>query len=133
MALSTGLAPAALDMSPVDRLARTPKRRSSESHLTRKQAMLVLSNVVGRFGAWRSELAIIASRVARPHSEAERVAMRTACVRIATQVSDAHAEIIIGLAGAPQSVRGHSRVVDVEKALDGVEASLEDLRDQLLN
>jgi hypothetical protein len=49
------------------------------------------------------------------------------CALIRGQLTEARTELILRLADAPQRVSGHSRVVDVERALDGVDAMLDDL------
>ena len=53
------------------------------------------------------------------------------CDEIAREISDVRGDLILDLADAPRPVAGHSRVVDVEKALDNIETSLRDVRARL--
>ena len=43
----------------------------------------------------------------------------------------ARTDLIIELAEAPRVISGHSRVADVEKALDNIEAALKDIERRL--
>ena len=69
-----------------------------------------------------------AAKAGRSSTDHDRADMLSSCDRIEQEVSEARTQIIIGLADAPQAVRGHSRVVDVEKALDSIETSLAEVR-----
>jgi hypothetical protein len=91
------------------------------------EANRVLTYALIRFDDWRNDLALVSSRAGRSHSEAERAAMLFTCDRIRGEVIEARAEIIAGLAETP-SVRGHDRIVDVERALDEVDATIRALR-----
>jgi hypothetical protein len=48
------------------------------------------------------------------------------------EIMDARTTLILELAAAPQSIRSHSRVVDVERALDQIEDGLATIERQLL-
>ena len=109
------------------------RKRDNSANVAGRQVRSILADIITRFDGWRGDLAIIATRVARPtsYSADERAAMLATCKRISAEISEAHAEIIAGLADAPPAVSGHSRVVDIEKALDGIETTIDDLRDKL--
>ena len=53
------------------------------------------------------------------------------CDEIAREIADVRGDLILDLAEAPQPVAGHSRVVDIEKALDNIETALRDVRARL--
>ena len=67
----------------------------------------------------------------RRFNEAERKAMLERCAAIEGELLMARTDLIEGLADAPQKVAGHSRVVDVERALDNIETAVEALRKRL--
>jgi len=48
------------------------------------------------------------------------------------EIMDARTTLILELAAAPQSIRSHSRVVDVARALDQLEGGLATIERQLL-
>jgi hypothetical protein len=106
-------------------LDHVPRRRVFPQD--NQQARTAVAGVVSRFGEWRSALSMIAAKVSRPQAENERRAAMSRCAEIRREVGDVRAELTIRLASALPRVRGHSRVVDVVKALDGVEAMLNDL------
>ena len=95
------------------------------------EARRVLSGALGQFGGWRSDLASFAIRARRPLSDTERAEMLARCDAIAAELLEVRTALILDLAEAPAKVAGHSRVVDVEKALDGVEAQATELRRRL--
>ena len=53
------------------------------------------------------------------------------CQEIEREIADVRTDLIVNLAEAPQRVSGHSRVVDIEKALDNLERSLGAVRAQI--
>lgn len=93
----------------------------------------VIARTLTRFAVWRGELAVIASRESRsrPYSETERVAMLATCGRVSAESAAAQAELAADLSEAPEGLRKSSRVVDMEKALDGLRSMVEDLQDKL--
>jgi hypothetical protein len=50
------------------------------------------------------------------------------CDAIEAELLSVRTTLLLDLADAPQKIAGHGRVVDVEKALDGVEAQTGELR-----
>jgi hypothetical protein len=85
------------------------------------------------FNAWRSDLASFAVRAERHWGEGDRQAMLARCAAIEEELLAARTELILELAEAPQVIAAHSRVTDVEKALDNIEAALEDIKRRLGN
>ena len=67
----------------------------------------------------------------RRFTEADRKAMLERCAAIEGELMMVRTDLIVGLADAPQKVAGNSRVVDVERALDNIEAAVEALRQKL--
>lgn len=103
-----------------------PRRRRVMAHDTR-DARMAITDVVSRFAAWHDTLTIMAAKNGRRQSDAEQQEMLDQCFEIRRQVAEARTDLIIKLAGAPARVSGHSRVVDVERALDRIEAALDDM------
>ena len=85
------------------------------------------------FNAWRSDLASFAVRAERHYGDRDRQKMLERCAAIEEELRAARTDLIIELAEAPRAVAGHSRVADVEKALDNIEQTLRDLEDRLRN
>jgi hypothetical protein len=54
----------------------------------------------------------------------DRLRILASCHEHRQEVGLARTDLILGLANAPQSIAGHSRMVDVERALDCVEDAL---------
>jgi len=102
-----------------------PRRRTDSSG---REARSAIAATQQRFGAWRSDLASFSAKVERRSARAETGTMLARCSRIESELGEARTELIVALADTPQRVAGHSSVVDVEKALDNIEASLRALR-----
>src|SRR5690606_36725665 len=85
-----------------------------------------LEPTLTQFNAWRSDLASFAVRAGRRAGEPERRAMLARCAAIEAELLAARTDLIIELAEAPRVIAGHSRLADVEKALDNIEATLKD-------
>lgn len=111
-------------------LSEQPVRRQTDT--SNAQARHAIGSTLAQFGAWRSDLARYAAKVERRLSSAERSAILARCDEIDGQLREARTDLIIGLAEAPKKVAGHSRVGDVEKALDGVEMTVAQIRGRLL-
>jgi hypothetical protein len=100
-----------------------PKRRVVSHH--NRDARAAIADVVSRFAGWRYALTLMAAKIARLQSDDGSHRMRQQCRDIRRQVADARTDLIVRLADEPASVRGHSRVVDIERALDGIEGMLD--------
>jgi hypothetical protein len=83
------------------------------------------------FNAWRSDVASMAVRADRHAGDRERRAMLERCAAIEAELLEARTDLIIELAEAPRVIAGHSRVADIEKALDNIEAALRDVKRRL--
>jgi hypothetical protein len=106
-----------------------PRRRVSDTSAA--EARRAVEATLQRFGGWRDDLASFAVRVERRFSESERTRMLERCAAIEAELREAREDLLGALIDAPRSVAGHSRVEDVEKALDGVEATLGVIRGKL--
>ena len=95
------------------------------------EARQLLAGALAQFGDWRSDLARFSARAGRGLTPADRAAMLERCDAIEAELREVRTSLIVDLADAPPKVAGHSRVVDVEKALDGVEAQAAALRRRL--
>jgi hypothetical protein len=94
-------------------------------------ARRAVADTLAQFNAWRLDLATYSALAERRFSAAEREKMLARCAAIEEELLAARTELIVSLAEAPQKVAGHSRVVDVEKALDNIEAGVAALRAKL--
>ena len=108
--------------------APAARRRTDQSNV---KARAAVAATLDRFGAWRRRLAVFEVSAERRFSPEERAAMLAQCVQIERELAAARTELLLSLADAPQPVAGHSRVVDVEKALDNIETALAGVRRKL--
>lgn len=90
-----------------------------------------LEPTMSQFNHWRSDLASFAVRADRHAGDRDRRAMLERLAKIEAELRAARTDIIIELAEAPPVIAGHSRVADVEKALDNIETSLGEVRRRL--
>ncbi|HWA18133.1 MAG TPA: hypothetical protein VG757_03995 [Devosia sp.] len=104
----------------------TPRRRQGDR--SNAEARRAIEGTLARFSSWQEDLARFWALVERQYSAVEGEAMLARCTTIAHEVQQARVALIEALVDAPRRVAGHSRVADVEKALDGVEAMLEGIR-----
>lgn len=96
-----------------------------------RDARLVLRETLALFPGWRTELTQLAARVDRRLTRDEQQRVLGRCASIAAEVLAARVMLTEDLLDAPQRVAGHSRVVDVERAFDNVEAQLHDIQVRL--
>jgi hypothetical protein len=108
---------------------RVKKRRIVDT--ANRDARLAIAGTVEKFGAWRQELASFAARSARRQTRGERDDILKRCSAIEQEVLGARTDIIVALAEAPRRVAGHSRVVDVERALDNIHSAVNSIRAQI--
>lgn len=104
-------------------------RRAVDS--SNREARLAVAPTLEQFSAWRSVLATLSVRAERRSTQADRQAMLARCDAIEGEIAEARIGLLAELADAPQKVAGHSRVADVERALDAIEMELAKLRGKL--
>ena len=95
------------------------------------EARRAVAETVAHFAPWRADLAHFAVMVERHIRADDREKILNRCAVIEDELMQARTELLLGLADAPQKVSGHSRVVDVERALDNIEAGVKLLRGRL--
>jgi hypothetical protein len=83
------------------------------------------------FPGWRADLAAFDARVERNYTAADRELMLQRCRAIGDGVQAARVSLIESLMDAPPRVVGNSRIADVERALDDIEAAVRRLRKRL--
>lgn len=91
-------------------------------------ARAALADALTHFPKWRDDVARFAISAERTR---DPTLMLARCDEIAREIAAVRSDLILDLAEAPQRVSGHSRVVDIEKALDNIEAALNDVRARL--
>jgi hypothetical protein len=109
-------------------LQQQPRRQTDTSNVVVREA---LRPTLAHFNDWRSDLARLAVQSERRFSETEREAMLARCAAIAEGLLAARTDLLLELAEAPPRIAGHSRVADVEKALDNIETALADVQRKL--
>jgi hypothetical protein len=102
-----------------------PRRRLMDN--SNRVVRNVLAGSIETIGAWRNEVALLKARAARFDGH-ETDKLQARCSEIETGIMEIRMSLLAELADAPHKVRGHSRVVDVEKALDNLEAALSEVR-----
>lgn len=111
-------------------LEEQPRRRRVMD-TSNGEARRAVAEIVARFSSWRLDLARFSALAERRFTADDRNTMLARCAEIEAELLAARTELIVGLAEAPQRVSGHSRVVDVERALDNIDASVKQLRGKL--
>ena len=106
-----------------------PRRRQIDR--SNAEARRAVADTLAQFASWRLDLARFQCIIDRHSTEAERRVMLERCAAIEDELLMARTELIASLADAPHKVTGNSRVVDVERALDDVEATVARLRRRL--
>lgn len=112
-------------------LDEQPRRRTMDT--SNGDARRAVAATQAMFAAWRMDLAKFQGLVERRFTQPQRAAMLARCAEIEDELRAARTELIAGLMDAPQKVAGHSRVVDVERALDNIAAGVDELRRRLSN
>jgi hypothetical protein len=110
-------------------LDEAPRRRVVDN--SNGQARQAIAATLEQFAAWRRDLAHFDAQVDRHFSAADRERMLARCAQIEGELLAARTDLLAGLMDAPQKVTAHSRVVDVERALDDVERAVRALRGRL--
>jgi hypothetical protein len=94
-------------------------------------ARAALADALTFFPKWRDDVARFSMTADRVRGRSDREPMLARCEEIAREIADVRGDLILDLADAPPPVAGHSRVVDIEKALDNIETALRDVKARL--
>jgi len=97
-----------------------------------RDARVALTDVARRFARWRLDQAMMLAHLSggRLDEEASRVILaRSKTMRV--EIARAREDVSERLANLPPAVTGHSRVTDIARALDGIEASLDSIEQRL--
>ncbi len=103
-----------------------PQRRTIDR--SDQVARAALADALTHFPRWRDDVARFAISADRKRDPGP---MLSRCEEIAREIAEVRLELILNLADAPQRVAGNSRVVDIERALDNIEAALRDVQARL--
>lgn len=107
------------------------ERRRRVMDTSAQQARAAVKEVVTQFMPWRASISQMRARLTKRRDRVELAHMRERSAQIALEVRTARGEFIAGLLDAPQKVTAHSRIVDVERAFDELEAELKALQNAL--
>jgi hypothetical protein len=116
-------------MTDISQASQTPTRSVDRSDQIAREA---LADALTFFPKWRGDVARFAISADRVRRASEREPMVERCEEIAREIAEVRADLILDLSDAPQRVAGHSRVVDIEKALDNIESALRDVQARLV-
>lgn len=94
-------------------------------------ARTALADALTYFPKWRDDVARFSMTADRARSRFDPEPMLARCEEIEREIADVRGDLILDLAEAPQPVSGHSRVVDIERALDNIELALRDVKARL--
>lgn len=87
-----------------------------------------LAAILTRFDPWRADLIHFRAMLDRGTGASQRAEILARCDAIGGELMAARMDLLETLADAPPRVAGHSRVVDVERAIDGIEQELSVVR-----
>jgi len=90
-----------------------------------REARLAVSEIAARLEPLRARIALINAKAERHFSTTERADLIAECDAIRAASAAARTDLISNLMEAPRKVAGHSRVVDIEKAIDSLEAAID--------
>ena len=106
-------------------------RKRAVDH-TNRDARVAIGPTIDLCQAWRTEIAQIGAKAGRPFFSDDHYRLLRRCDEIGAQIRGARTSLTIELVEAPIKVRSHTRIVDLEKALDNLEATLETVRGRLV-
>lgn len=109
--------------------AEQPRKRVMDR--TNSEARRAIKETLGHFNDWRLDIARFSALAERALEETTRCAILDRCAEIESQLIEARTDLILSLADASRKVAGHSRVVDVERALDNIELCVRQVRGKL--
>jgi hypothetical protein len=108
----------------VSEIDEPPTRRTRVTDTSTLEARHAIEGTLEKFAEWRAALAKIGVQAQRRMTSIERAAMLDRCTQIEAELMAARTDLLANLMETPRGVQSHSRVVDVEKALDGIEIEL---------
>lgn len=108
-----------------------PERKRRQIDTTNADARRAIRETLQRFGPWRMDLARFAVLVDRRATKQEREEILTRCHEILADTQAARVALLESLMNAPRRLLANSRIADVERALDDVDATVARLRQQL--
>ena len=116
-----------MDLSANDNSPRPPRQVDR----TNRHARTAVADVVARCAPMRARIAVMHALAQRRLTATERARLTNECAEFQHEIAAARTALIIGLMDAPAKVTSHSRVFDIEKALDGIEVALAELQGRL--
>jgi hypothetical protein len=105
-----------------------PKKRSQQLEVaTARQARSAIADVAAQLEPLLNRTIFIQAK-ARHGYLAERPELERQCDEIESAIIEARSEVILRLMDAPAAVTSHSRVLDLERAIDSLERALAEAR-----
>jgi hypothetical protein len=109
----------------------SPNRVPIAHVVARREASAAISDIVEQLEPMRTRLALIGAKARHVTTRSERAALQQGCLKIQSSISEARTLLLLRLMDAPAVVSGHSRVLDVERAIDSLERCLIETLDSL--
>ena len=99
--------------------------RAPIAHLVaRREASAAISDIVEGLEPLRTKLAFIGAKSSRSRTASEGAVLLQECLWIESSIAEARTLLVLRLMDALAVVSGHSRVLDVERAIDSLERCL---------
>jgi len=98
-----------------------------------KAVRLAVADVMSKLEPLQARVAFLAAKGGRVRGAVDRKAMEAECQEIEAVVGEVRTELILRLMDAPPLIAGHSRILDIEKALDSIERSVKQTRGVFTN
>lgn len=89
-----------------------------------REARLAVAGVAGALEPIRTRIAVISRRAERRPTASDVASLKEECAAIAAQLARLRTDLISSLIDKPHRVLSNTRVTDIEKALDNLEAAL---------
>jgi hypothetical protein len=121
----------AIDAEKMDELtahSREAPRLIPEGIAALKAVRRAVADLMAKLDPLQARLAFIAAKASRVRRDLDRQTLQAECREIEETVSEVRTELILRLMDAPPQIAGHSRILDIEKALDSIARSLKQTR-----
>lgn len=106
-------------------------KKARKVDTSNRDATRAIAEVMRQLAPLRDRVAVVSARAQRRPTENERADMLAECDEISNAFRACRQDLIVALMDAPTRVRHHSRVQDVERAIDSLEQATRATMDRL--